>query len=479
MHQAGCRRTAVSVRDAAAHLWCGSVGRAVSACLYGETAAWAETPDPRESAGPDRVLKERDRVRGDHLRVYRGGYHHHGIDLGDGSVVHFSGEPLNKARAAIMRASRDGFAAGGRVEEVSYHGEMLHPDHTCMIALAQCGKAGYRLVRSNCEHLARYCKTGVPRSVQVEEMFGTFGRRFAYALMGGPEAVVAVPVGTALVLGGKFLAHRVRQIWERPGLTPENRLGRVTSLYREMTWWIGASGAGYAEGVTPGWWFVAPPNGGVERIDAPHERLTWVCRHWFTADGVRVLENTDGWFRVSENGSSERLRQTWTSSATDPRVAGAPLAALNALLEAPRDLDELGLALRELVTRSPKVGDCVTYDALTQIVGSATSVLTPDLRPFGEDCRRIALWGLAALDATRSADWPSESLPSVPVIQWALLGEGALGDMPRNAVHALDLLGRPADPFVRSLLDLAADSPDPDVAVRAHAVLAGDHPTWP
>lgn len=44
-------------------------------------------------------------ARADHIRVYRGGYYHHGIDLSDGTVIHFSGEPGMKKEAAVRRSS--------------------------------------------------------------------------------------------------------------------------------------------------------------------------------------------------------------------------------------------------------------------------------------------------------------------------------------------------------------------------------------
>ena len=52
---------------------------------------------------------------GDHILVKRmgGAYQHHGIDMGDGTVIHFSGEPFHRAEAKVRR--HDGsVSSGGR-----------------------------------------------------------------------------------------------------------------------------------------------------------------------------------------------------------------------------------------------------------------------------------------------------------------------------------------------------------------------------
>ncbi len=42
-------------------------------------------------------------ARGDHIRVYRTLYWHHGIDAGDGTVIHLSGEPGRSRTARVQR----------------------------------------------------------------------------------------------------------------------------------------------------------------------------------------------------------------------------------------------------------------------------------------------------------------------------------------------------------------------------------------
>lgn len=63
--------------------------------------------------------------RGEHLFVRRKGYSHHGVGVGEGEVIHFTGEPGSKAGALIRRSSIQEFAAGGKVEIRNYH--QCHP----------------------------------------------------------------------------------------------------------------------------------------------------------------------------------------------------------------------------------------------------------------------------------------------------------------------------------------------------------------
>ncbi|WP_158854601.1 lecithin retinol acyltransferase family protein [Saccharothrix deserti] len=52
---------------------------------------------------------------GDHIAVNRGGYEHHGVDLGDGTVVHFNRESRFGPGSRIRRTSRWMFARGNAV----------------------------------------------------------------------------------------------------------------------------------------------------------------------------------------------------------------------------------------------------------------------------------------------------------------------------------------------------------------------------
>lgn len=105
-------------------------------------------------------------AKGDHIKVKRKGYYHHGIDVGENRVIHFTGEPGQKSGAEIKETSLEDFLFGGKLEIVSYS-ICLPTEETINIAKSFLGATGYNLIFNNCEHFARYCKTKEKKSEQV------------------------------------------------------------------------------------------------------------------------------------------------------------------------------------------------------------------------------------------------------------------------------------------------------------------------
>ena len=105
---------------------------------------------------------------GDHLRVSRGFYAHHGIYVGEGQVIHYSGEVFQKTDAVVRRDSLERFAADGMVTIVSY-ATAFEPDVVIRNAESRLGENGYALLGNNCEHFAVWCKTDKLVSDQVQD----------------------------------------------------------------------------------------------------------------------------------------------------------------------------------------------------------------------------------------------------------------------------------------------------------------------
>ncbi len=126
-------------------------------------------------------------ARGDHIKVRRLGflYAHHGIDMGDGTVIHFSGEPLRPTRARVIRSDFTAFCDGARCQVVPYREPVRRPCEVVAAAEASLSAGSYCVLLNNCEHFATYCKTGVTKSYQV--------RRLALAA-GATHTTVAVAV---------------------------------------------------------------------------------------------------------------------------------------------------------------------------------------------------------------------------------------------------------------------------------------------
>src|SRR5690242_12391006 len=104
--------------------------------------------------------------RGDHIYVSRGIYTHHGIDAGDGTVIHFTGEPREKRDATIARSSMGEFLLGAECK-VRRYGKRDDVETTMARAESQLGATDYHVVVNNCEHFATWCCTGRKASEQV------------------------------------------------------------------------------------------------------------------------------------------------------------------------------------------------------------------------------------------------------------------------------------------------------------------------
>lgn len=108
-------------------------------------------------------------ARGDQIYVLRewwnvpGIYEHHGIDCGDGTVVHYR-KPSN----TVERTAWSVFTQGQPIRRKDYPTAYI-PDVVVQRALSRLGEQEYNLLFNNCEHFATWCKTGVNYSQQVKD----------------------------------------------------------------------------------------------------------------------------------------------------------------------------------------------------------------------------------------------------------------------------------------------------------------------
>ncbi len=108
---------------------------------------------------------------GDQIYVIRpflqldGVYEHHGIDAGDGTVIHYS---KRTAEATVRQTSIEEFAQGCVIQKREYATCRI-ADSVVQRARSRIGEQKYNLLFNNCEHFATWCKTGVTSSRQVRE----------------------------------------------------------------------------------------------------------------------------------------------------------------------------------------------------------------------------------------------------------------------------------------------------------------------
>jgi hypothetical protein len=169
-------------------------------------------------------------ARGDHLFIYCFGYSHHGIDLGNGSVIHFDSGPWQKVLGGstdvpptICETSLCRFARGRDVFSRVYD---LSDDPVLVVerAKSRVGEQCYELVNNNCEHFAVWCKTGHPVSTQVQAVRDAakpLGKGLATAAVlvrsarhlpsrAKPVAYGAALAITAGAFAGRYLENRLR-----------------------------------------------------------------------------------------------------------------------------------------------------------------------------------------------------------------------------------------------------------------------------
>lgn len=129
-------------------------------------------------------------AKGDHLVIFLDYFTHHGIDLGDGTVVHWStgGQGLKDlfGDAAVIRRTSHAAFADGKPVWVRAYASCFDDDTVVARALSSVGALGYNVAQNNCEHFATWCKTGEPYSEQVKD---------ATALVAGGTAIQTGVVG--------------------------------------------------------------------------------------------------------------------------------------------------------------------------------------------------------------------------------------------------------------------------------------------
>jgi hypothetical protein len=136
--------------------------------------------------------------RGDHLIVGRGLYTHHGIDLGDGTVVHYSGWHSGLKAGPVERVPYDVFCEG-REPRIRRHPKATHsPEEAADRALERVGEDRYNVVWRNCESLCRWAHTGGEWSVQI-------------------GACTAVALATGVALGGVLMKTKALKPLLGPG----------------------------------------------------------------------------------------------------------------------------------------------------------------------------------------------------------------------------------------------------------------------
>jgi hypothetical protein len=154
---------------------------------------------------------------GDQIYVYRellnlgGAYQHHGIDCGDGSVIHYR-KPSEIVECTPFKI----FSKGNPVYVKEYTTEFSFvPDIVVRRAQSRLGENQYNLLFNNCEHFATWCKTGIVDSKQVREFAPIVSKLNTYKLFTPlEEALKGTDSNNADRMVDRALGD-IRVVWEQ------------------------------------------------------------------------------------------------------------------------------------------------------------------------------------------------------------------------------------------------------------------------
>jgi hypothetical protein len=196
-------------------------------------------------------------ARSDQIYVMRplvgisGVYQHHGIDYGDGTVIHYR-KMGNDAQ--VERTSLETFSWGQSIYPV-YHAEVDADDVVIARAESRLGECQYDLFFNNCEHFATWCKTGRRESAQLasfgldlDQINGPIFRRWAertsqnatpeQALILFQKAIGDIAVAYQSTLTAQQTAQQEIDTWQKVAqraLTQQREDLARAALHRKIT----------------------------------------------------------------------------------------------------------------------------------------------------------------------------------------------------------------------------------------------------
>jgi hypothetical protein len=172
-----------------------------------------------------------------------GAFVHHGIDCGDGTVIHYTGDTWMAPRR-VRRTSMQDFSRGAAVAVRNYdeffarlqgpeqlprrmnirwrrelmrfagrewQGGAFEPDAVIARAESRLGSPAFDVVLNNCEHFATWCKTGISDSEQVYALWRSIMDPMSYLRLRRSSADTAMfqgPAGSGRGASGRARGRR-------------------------------------------------------------------------------------------------------------------------------------------------------------------------------------------------------------------------------------------------------------------------------
>ena len=124
---------------------------------------------------------------GDHIRVKRTGYYHHGVYIGDNEVIHYTALDedgiTHPEKVKVTRTTLEVFLRGGIVEKAIYSSSeqknRFNPNEIIRRANSKVGEGGYNFINNNCEDFANFCCYKVKTTTQIDNLRTTIKKIFS------------------------------------------------------------------------------------------------------------------------------------------------------------------------------------------------------------------------------------------------------------------------------------------------------------
>jgi len=107
---------------------------------------------------------------GDHLITPRTGYTHHGIYIGNGEVIHYSGFANGQSTGTICITTVQAFANGHDVSVREHFFRCYDATESVERAYSRLGEDWYNVLINNCEHFVNWCINDLHISDQVNSL---------------------------------------------------------------------------------------------------------------------------------------------------------------------------------------------------------------------------------------------------------------------------------------------------------------------
>jgi len=102
--------------------------------------------------------------------VDRGLYTHHGVGIGDGLVIHYSGLADGLDSGPICKIDLDTFSGGSAIHTKAHPNRKYTVEKAVERAISRLGENAYCIWGNNCEHFVEWCIEGTHSSNQIDSV---------------------------------------------------------------------------------------------------------------------------------------------------------------------------------------------------------------------------------------------------------------------------------------------------------------------